>query len=208
MFRRPLLLLALLTPALLGAGGWYYLSLPFEPSRASPRELCGWLMQNEAEQASPELQAELFERCRQELVGPESALDWNELSEALRTIEPAQRAIWNRNVRWWCRAWWLREGRAYTHVALQERAAYLKQKLAGWSTNEWTTLGKLRRAGDVSSAPGTSAAAPASLTEWSTEIESWIASAPAAEQPGLQEFWAAIRWQLLLQPKLLQSILG
>ncbi len=201
MFRRPLLLLALLSPALLGAGGWLYLNRPFEPSRASPRELCGWLMQNEAGQASPELQAELFERCRQELVGPESALDWNELSEALRTVEPAQRAIWNHNVRWWCRAWWLSEGRAYTLVALQERAAYLKKKLAHWSANEWAALGKLRRAGET-----TSTASSTSLTEWSTEIESWIASAPATEQPGLQEFWAAIRWQLLMQPELLQSM--
>jgi hypothetical protein len=207
MFRRPLLLLALLSPALLGAGGWYYWNQPFEPSRATPRELCGWLLRNEAAQAAPQLQAGLFERCRQELVGPESALDWQELNEALRTVEPAQRATWNSNVRWWCREWWLSEGRAYARTMLEKRAAYLKEKIAQWSANEWAALSKLRRAGESPTSSGT-AAAPASLTEWSTEIESWITSAPATEQPALQEFWAALRWELLMQPQLWRSLSG
>jgi len=167
------------------------------------------LLQNEAAAASPQLQAELFERCRTELVSPESAIDWNELGEALRTVEPEQRATWNRNVRWWCREWWLSEGRAYTLVTFKERAAYLKEKLARWSTNEWVALGKLRRASPTTSAAGTpNASSPTSFAEWNTEIESWIASAPAAEQPSLQEFWAALRWQLLLQPKLWRSLSG
>jgi hypothetical protein len=209
MFRRPLLLIALLSPALLGASGWYYLTRPFEPQHATPRELCVWLLQNDASAATPQLQTELFERCRCELVGPESAIDWQELGKALRSVEPEQRATWNRNVRWWCRAWWLSEGRAYTLVAIVERAAYLKAKLAQWSTNEWVALSKLRRAGEASvdseSAP---AAAPSSLAEWTVEIESWIASAPLAEQPDLQDFWAALRWQLLMQPHLWKSLTG
>lgn len=210
MFRRPLLLLALLSPALLGAGSWYYLNRPFVPSQATPRELCGWLLQNEAAAASPELQSELFQRCRQELVGPESAIDWNELGEALRTVEPEQRTHWDRNVRWWCRAWWLSEGRAYTRTLLENRAAYLQEKLARWSTNEWVALGKLRRAGATTSPSRTTGTttSPSSMTEWSAEIESWIATAEPEEQPGLQEFWAALRWQLLTQPKLWKSLGG
>lgn len=209
MFRRALLLIALLSPALLGAGGWYYLNRPFDPAQASPRELCVWLLQNDASTAAAPLQTELFCRCQRELVSPESAINWQELGEALGTVQPEQRATWNRNVRWWCRQWWLSEGRAYTLVALQERAAYLKDKLARWSTNEWVALRKLRRASQApADAAATSAATPSSLAEWGAEIESWIAAAPPEEQAGLQDFWAALRWQLLMQPKLWKSLSG
>jgi hypothetical protein len=209
MFRRSLLLIALLTPALLGAGGWYYWTRPFEPARATSRELCYWLLQNDAAQAVPELQTELFERCRHELVDPAATIDWDELGEALRSVNADQRVTWNRNVRWWCRQWWLSEGRAYALVALQERAAYLKTKLARWSANEWVALRKLRRASEVSNDNSSvTSAAPSSMTEWNTEIEAWIASAPREEQAGLQDFWSALRWQLLLQPQLWKSLQG
>jgi len=202
--RQPLLLIALLSPALLGAGSWLYLNRPFEPLLATPRDLCGWLLRNDAAAAPPRLQAELFERCRTELLEPNSALDWSELDEALRTVDPKQRAIWEGNVRWWCRGWWLNEGRAYSRIPMERQREYLNKKLAHWSTYEWLALGKLRSAGTAATSTGTpaTAASPAMLTEWSAEIESWIASAAYNEQPGLQEFWAALRWQLLTQPKL------
>ncbi len=194
-----MLLIVLLSPALLGAGSWLYLSRPFEPLLATPRELCGWLLQNEAAVASPQMQAELFERCRRELLDPSSALDWNELAEALRTVGPEQHAIWERNVRWWCRGWWLGEARAYALIATERRADYLRQKLAHWKAHEWVALGKLRTAGE---ATPTTALTATMLMEWSAEIESWIATADLAEQPSLQNFWGALRWQLLTQPAL------
>jgi hypothetical protein len=205
MFRRPLLLLLLLSPALLGAGSWYYLTRPFEPLRATPRELCGWLFQNEVTEAPPPLQAELYERCRIELLDISSTLDWSELHEALKTISSDQRAQWDRNVRWWCRQWWFNEARAYAQVANERRAEYLREKIAHWATHEWIALGKLRSYGEANAGQGMT---PAMLTDWNAEIESWIATAPPKEQPQLKEFWAALRWQFLLQPKLWKNFGG
>ena len=199
MFRRPFLLILLLSPALLGAGSWYYLTRPFEPLRATPRELCGWLLRNEAVDAVTTMQADLYERCRVELFDAGSSLDWNELGEALKTVDHEQRARWDRNVRWWCRQWWFNEAREYANVASEQRAEYLREKLAYWTIHEWVALGKLRSAGDANAAPGMT---PAMLTEWSAEIDSWIAAAEPNEQPKLQEFWAALRWQFLTQPVL------
>lgn len=205
MFRRPFLLILLLSPALLGAGSWYYWTRPFEPLRATPRELCGWLLKNDAAEATPTMQADLYERCRIELLDTTSALDWSELGEALRSVDHEQRARWDRNVRWWCRQWWLNEARAYANVAHERRTEYLQEKLAHWATHEWVALGKLRSAGEENAATGMT---PAILTEWSAEIESWIAAAPPHEQPRLQEFWAALRWQFLTKPALWKKLGG
>lgn len=205
MFRRPMLLILLLSPALLGAGSWYYLTRPFEPLQATPRELCGWLLKNNAAEAAPAMQADLYERCRIELVDASSALDWHALGEAVQTVDHEQRACWERNVRWWCRQWWFNEARAYANVASERRAGYLQEKLAHWTTHEWLGLAKLRSAGDATAASGVT---PTMLTEWSAEIESWIAAALPNEQPSLQEFWAALRWQFLTQPKLWKGLRG
>jgi hypothetical protein len=205
MFRRPFLLILLLSPALLGAGSWYYLTRQFEPLRATPRELCGWLLKNEAAQAALPLQTDLYERCRIELLDATSALDWSELDEALRAVDQEQRTRWERNVRWWCRQWWFSEARAYASIASERRTTYLQAKFAHWATHEWVALGKLRSTGEVNTAQGMT---PARLTQWSAEIESWIAAAEPNEQPKLQEFWAALRWQFLLQPKLWKGLRG
>lgn len=203
MFRRPFLLILLLSPALLGAGSWYYLTRPFEPLSALPREVCGWLLKNDAAEASLSMQTDLYERCRIELLDATSALDWSELDEALKTVDHEQRARWDRNVRWWCRQWWFNEARAYASVASEQRTKYLQDKLAHWTTHEWVALGKLRSAGEANAAQGMTSAM---LTEWSAEIESWISATEPIEQPRLQEFWAALRWQFLMKPALWKNL--
>src|SRR4051812_25117933 len=122
MFRRPLMLILLLSPALLGAGSWYYWTRPFEPLLATPRELCGWLLKHDAAEAALSFQNELYERCRIQLLDETAALDWNELGDALRSADHEQQSRWDRNVRWWCRQWWFNEARAYTSVASEQRA--------------------------------------------------------------------------------------
>jgi hypothetical protein len=205
MFRRPLLLIVLLSPALLGAGTWLYWNRPFDPLQATPRELCWWLFQNDAAAAAPKLQSELYERCRIELLDAGSGFDWTELREALEKVDQEQCAQWNRNVRWWGRQWWLNEARAYAAIPRADRAVYLQKQLAQWTTREFAALSKLRSAGVATTAGGLT---PTLLAELTTEIESWIATAAPSEQPQLQEFWAALRWQFLLQPKLWKGLSG
>lgn len=203
MFRRPVVLMLLLVPALLGAGSWYYWTRPFEPLRATPRELCGWLLCNDAAAAPAPLQADLFERCRMELLDTTSALDWSELSEALKSVDHEQRSLWERNMSWWGRVWWLREARAYMAIPREQRTQYLNEKLAHWSKHEWVALDKLRT---ISDEQPLATATPAKLAALNSEIESWIAAATPDERPALQEFWAALQWQFLLQPKLWKNL--
>ncbi len=205
MFRRPLLLLVLLSPALFGAGSWYFWPRPFDPRMATPREVCGWLLQNEAATASPALRASLYERCRIELLDTSSTLEWTELRAALQTVNDDQRACWERNVRWWCREWWINEARAYAAIPPTERAEYLRKKIAHWMTHELAALGKLRTAGAVNATAGMT---PALLSDLSQEIEAEIAAADPREQPQLQEFWTALRWHFLTQPKLWKGLGG
>jgi hypothetical protein len=198
MFRRPLLLILLLSPALLGAGSWYFWPRAIEPLSATPREVCEWLLQNDAATATPALQAALHERCRLELLDTSSTLDWTELSEALKSVRDEQRACWERNVCWWCQQWWFNEARAYAAVSRAERAEYLQKQIVHWKTHEFVALGKLRSVGVANTSTELT---PTLLAELSVEIESWIANAEPSEQPQLQEFWAALRWQLLAQSK-------
>jgi hypothetical protein len=202
MFRRPLLLLVLLSPALLGAGSWYLWPRPFEPGRATSRELGAWLLQNDAAAAPPAFQAALYERCRRELLDTGSQMDWAELYEALKTVSAEQRAHWDQNVRWWCRRWWINEAQSYAAVPQEKRGAYLQGKMAHWQTHEFVALGKLRSAGEANPSAELS---PALLAELSSEIESWIALAEPGERPSMQEFWSALRWQFLMQSPLWQQ---
>lgn len=205
MFRRPLMLLLLLSPALFGAGGWYFWPRPFEPRTASPRELCGWLVEHRVVESATELQAELYDRCRVELLGEDSTVDWNELHNALQSIRPEQRERWQENVRWWCQRWFINEAQAYAAVAHAQRAQYLSKQIAQWRTREFAALGKLRSAGTTNTAEGMS---PARLAELSVEIETWIATAAPHERPLLKEFWTALRWQFLIQSNLWQGLRG
>lgn len=205
MFRRPLLLILLLSPALFGAGSWYLWPRPFEPRTATPREVCAWLLQNDVTASPLALQADLYERCRIVLLDASSSLDWSELGAALQTVDREQRDQWERNVRWWCQQWWINEARAYAAIPNAERAEYLTKQIAHWKTHEFVALGKLRSVGVANSSAGLT---PGLLAELSVEIESWIASADPSEQPQLQEFWAALRWQFLTQSKFWKGLGG